>query len=79
MFKMFVTAEKQQRFKYLISPTSIRFELSSIRDEKSFLSNFHIADYFFFQLRVTMVSLNSAATSVMVVGSSTSQHSMCIF
>ena len=55
MFKIFVTADKNQGFKsFLSQTTSIRFEHSSSNAEKSFVSNFKIADYFF-KLRVTIV------------------------
>jgi len=48
MFKIFVTVDKHQRFKYCISQTtSIRPEHSSSNAENSFVNNFKIAHYFF--------------------------------
>ena len=48
MFKIFVTVDKHQRFKYFIrQTTSIRLEHLSSNAENSFVSNFKIADYFF--------------------------------
>jgi len=53
---MFLTVDKHQRFKSLISETtSIRPELSSSNAEKPRVNNFKIADYFF-KLRVAMFS-----------------------
>jgi len=45
MFKIFVTVDKHQRFKHLLT-TSIRLEHLSSNAEKSFVNNFKIADYF---------------------------------
>jgi len=45
---VFVTVDKDQRFKSFISQmTSIRLELSSSNADKLCVSNFQIADYFF--------------------------------
>jgi len=71
MFKIFVTVDKHQRFKSFISQTtSIRLEHSSSSAEKSFASNFKIADYFF-NLRVTMILADA-------FGSSASQYSIAL-
>jgi len=57
MFKMFVTVGKYQRSKLFISQaTSIRLEISSSNAEKSFVSDFKIADYFL-KLWVTTFSV----------------------
>jgi len=48
MFKIFVTVDKHQRFKYFIrQTTAIGLEHSSSNAENSFVRNFKIADYFF--------------------------------
>ena len=48
MFKIFVTVDKDQRFKSFIrQTTSIRLEHSSSNAENSFVSNFKISEYFF--------------------------------
>jgi len=47
LFKIFVTVDKHQRFKSFISQiTSIRLEHPYSNAEKSFVSNFEIADSF---------------------------------
>jgi len=48
MFKIIVTVDKHQRFKYLTrQTTSIRLEHLSTNAENSFVINFKTADYFF--------------------------------
>jgi len=46
-FKILLTVDKHQRFKYFINQTtSIMFEHSSSNAENSFVNNFKVADYF---------------------------------
>jgi len=48
MFKIFVTVDKHQRFKYFVrQTTSIRLEHLFRNTENSFVCNFKISDYFF--------------------------------
>jgi len=55
MFKIFVTIDKQLRFKSFVSQTtSVRLKLSSSNSENLFVSNVKIPDYFF-KLQVTIV------------------------
>jgi len=67
MFRIFVTVDKHQSFKYFIGQTtSIRLEHSSSNAENSFVNNFKIAHYFF-KLPVTIVRNTSQPSIVQLL------------